>query len=320
MSNNKAAIVMYHYVRDLKISRYPKIKSLDIAFFREQLDFLQKNFHFITCDELLDSIGGKIDLPKKSVLLTFDDGYIDHYTNVFPLLKERGIQGFFSMPGKIIAEHKMLDVNKIHFILASTTIEKLLPMVYERLDHYRGQEFDIPANGELYQKLAKPSRFDTAETIFVKRLLQVELGERLRNLMVEDLFSHCIDLPEVSFAQELYMNLDQVKLMQREGMCFGIHGYDHYWMNRLNTAELERDITKSLEVFDGIIPKQWICCYPYGSYSDSVIDYVKSRGAVAGLGTDVRIANLHIDDRFKLPRLDTNDIPPKSTEYLNYVG
>jgi hypothetical protein len=32
-------IVMYHYVRDLKNSRYPQIKGLDINCFEEQLDF-----------------------------------------------------------------------------------------------------------------------------------------------------------------------------------------------------------------------------------------------------------------------------------------
>lgn len=318
MLKNRAAIVMYHYVRNFKASRYPEIKGLDLSLFKEQLDFLANNFHFITCDELLGAVEGSCQLPQKSVLLTFDDGYIDHYTNVFPLLKERKIQGFFSMPGKILAERKLLDVNKIHFILASTAVKKLLPMVFERLDHYRGSEFTIPANDELYNKLAQPSRFDTAETIFVKRLLQVELDESLRNIIVDDLFSGCIDLPEEAFAQELYMSMEQVELMQREGMCFGIHGYDHYWLNRLKPQELERDISKSLEVFGEIIPKRWICCYPYGSYSDDVIAYVKTKGAVAGLGTDVRIANLAADDSFKLPRLDTNDLPPKSERYKEF--
>lgn len=39
---------------------------------------------------------------------------------------------------------------------------------------------------------------------------------------------------------ELYMNMDQVRMMKGEGMEFGIHGYDHYWMNRLKKEELGR--------------------------------------------------------------------------------
>ena len=53
----------------------------------------------------MEAAKGGDALPENSVLLTFDDGYIDHYTNVFPLLAEMGIPAFFSMPGKIIAQN-----------------------------------------------------------------------------------------------------------------------------------------------------------------------------------------------------------------------
>lgn len=319
MEKQSVSIIMYHYIRNLKSSRYPEIKGLDFALFRQQLDFLSANFHFITCEQLLEAAAGCARLPERSVLLTFDDGYIDHYINAFPLLKEYKIQGFFSMPGKILAEQKLLDVNKIHFILASTPVKKLLPMVYERLDFYRGNEYVIEENASLYQKLAHPSRFDSAEVIFIKRLLQVELPEALRNRIVEDLFAACIDLPESAFAQELYMSMDQVRLMQREGMCFGIHGYEHYWMNRLSPEVLQVDVVKALKVFDGIVPKKWICCYPYGSCSEMVVEQIRPMGAVAGLGTEVRLAKLDEDTIFCLPRFDTNDFPPKSHRYNDMI-
>ena len=35
---NNLTIVMYHYVRDLKNSRYPDIKGLDVSLFKEQID------------------------------------------------------------------------------------------------------------------------------------------------------------------------------------------------------------------------------------------------------------------------------------------
>ena len=97
MEKQTVTIIMYHYVRNLKKSRYPEIKGLDLALFQEQLDFLEKQFHFITTEELLAAAKGTQTLPGNSLLLTFDDGYLDHYTNVFPILKERGIHGFFSL-------------------------------------------------------------------------------------------------------------------------------------------------------------------------------------------------------------------------------
>ena len=38
-------IAMYHYVRDLRNSRYPGIKGLDYQLFKEQLQFFIQRFH-----------------------------------------------------------------------------------------------------------------------------------------------------------------------------------------------------------------------------------------------------------------------------------
>ncbi len=308
-------IIMYHYVRSIAKSRYPGIKGLELEFFRQQLEFLRSGgYQFVCMEDVLDG-----NIKKNSVLLTFDDGYIDHYTNVFPFLHREGIPGFFSMPGKIIREKKVLDVNKIHFILASAPVEKIKAMVFERLDYYRGAEFDIPLNRELYGTLAKASRFDSGDVIFIKRLLQAELTERLRNMITEELFQEFVGLCEDAFVDELYMNMDQVRMMKREGMEFGIHGYDHYWMNRLKKEELREDIGAALNVFGDVVNGgRWVCCYPYGSYSDEVINQVLEMGAVAGLSTDVGTYIPGEHDIFRIPRLDTNDFPPKSGEYKKY--
>ena len=118
-TNSKVTILMYHYVRDLKQSRYPTIKGLDYKDFQGQIEYLKKNYEFITAELLIDSIENKSALPENSVLLTFDDAYSDHFEYVFPLLYKNRIQGSFYTPVKAVTEHTVLDVNKIHFILAA---------------------------------------------------------------------------------------------------------------------------------------------------------------------------------------------------------
>lgn len=315
--NSKVTIVMYHFVRDILNSRYPEIKGLDLKLFCHQIEFLKSNFNMIEPEQLLQAIEQKIDLPENSMLLTFDDGYIDHYTNVFPILVENNVKGLFAMPGKILREEKAYDTDKIKFILASSNVTKIIQEVFKKLDYYRGDEFKIPDNNFLYNKLAKTSRFDDKDTIFVKMLLQKELDERLRNLIVDELFKKHVSIAENAFVKELYMSYEQVKLMKAMGMSFAIHGYNHYWLNKLSDEEMKEDINKSLEVFDGIIDKNnWIMCYPSGGYSDEVINYISKNGCKFGLSTEVRVADIESDNKFKLPRLDTNDFPPKSNQYL----
>lgn len=149
----KLFVVMYHYTRDLKHSRYPEIKGLDVSLFREQIEFMKQQFNIVSMEQVIEAVERHADLPDKALLLTFDDGYVDNYTFAFPILEEFGIQGSFFIPGKTFATHQLLNVNKIHYILASADEKKLVEDVKKKMDFYRGQEFDYPSSEELWNNM-----------------------------------------------------------------------------------------------------------------------------------------------------------------------
>ena len=93
---NSLTIVMYHYVRELKHSRYPEIKGLTVEHFKEQIAYLKKYYIPISADDLMDAIESDYELPPKSLLLTFDDAYLEHFTEVFPVLDREKMSGCFS--------------------------------------------------------------------------------------------------------------------------------------------------------------------------------------------------------------------------------
>lgn len=311
MSSQKVTVVMYHYVRDLKHSRYPDIKGLDISLFYEQIMFLKKHYQFITMELLIDSFGNGSSLPEKSVLLTFDDAYSDHFQYVFPFLDKHNIQGSFFPPVKAITEHKVLDVNKIHFILAAESDKsKIISEIRNELniasrDHHL-ESFDF-----YYNKLAKANRFDTAEVVFMKRLLQVELEEPLRNIITNQLFEKIVGIDEGSFSRELYMDIEQIQCMRRNGMHIGSHGYDHYWLGSLNEEKQRVEIEKALDFLTliGCDINNWTMCYPYGNYNETTIELLKEYNCKLAFTTEVNIADIQNHNRYALPRIDTNDIP-----------
>ncbi|MGM9571855.1 MAG: polysaccharide deacetylase family protein [bacterium] len=316
---NKLYISMYHYTRDLTHSRYPKIKALDKQLFRQQIEYMKNNFNIVTMEQVISAVEGKATLPKKALLLTFDDGYIDNYTFAFPVLEEYGIQGSFFIPGKTFTTHQLLDVNKIHYILASADIKKLVVDLKDKMNYYRGQEFDYPSNDELWNQYALSSRFDDKEVVFVKRILQTVLPEKLRNQISSDLFKKYMEISEEQLAYELYMTDEQIRTMKRHGMFIGIHGYDHYWLGNLSQEQMKGDIDMALEILDEFIDKNhWVMNYPYGNYNPNVLEYIKSKGCCIGLTTEVRVAEIGKDNALKLPRLDCNDFPPKSENYNKY--
>src|SRR3546814_7258045 len=106
---------MYHYVRDLQRTRFPEIKGLTVEGFRGQLDYLSRHYCFIGADDLIAAIRDPTAArPPNAALLTFDDGYADHYQTVFPILHERGIQGLFFPPARPLLDRKSTRLNSSH--------------------------------------------------------------------------------------------------------------------------------------------------------------------------------------------------------------
>ncbi len=88
---------MYHYVRRINNSRYPGIKGLELKDFIEQIKYLKRHYNIVTMEEVIGASQGDEQLPVNSALLTFDDGYAEHFSHVYPVLKKHQLQGSFSM-------------------------------------------------------------------------------------------------------------------------------------------------------------------------------------------------------------------------------
>ena len=302
---------MYHYVRESNSSQFPDIKGLEVTQFKEQLNYLLKNYTIVRVEDVIEALDLKKKLPTKAALLTFDDGYIDHYTNVFPLLKHHGIQGAFYPSAQAVKEQKVLDVNKIHFILACTTDKNVLVKdIFAQLDKHRAQ-YKLLGNSQYFEKLAKTCRFDTADVVFIKRILQVELDTELRNLIVDTLFEKYVGLDETSFSKTLYMNFDQLKEMHDAGMHIGVHGYHHEFLGSLTQESQQFEIEKSLDFHKelSVDNKMLTICYPYGDFNSSLLKILHNLNFRLGMTTGFKIADLSKDNYLTLPRVDTNDLP-----------
>jgi peptidoglycan/xylan/chitin deacetylase (PgdA/CDA1 family) len=60
--------------------------------FARQLDRLSNDgWSFVDLERFLDAVAGGVMLPARSILLTFDDAYLDLLTAACPILSERGV-------------------------------------------------------------------------------------------------------------------------------------------------------------------------------------------------------------------------------------
>lgn len=143
-------ILMYHYVEHVKdpgdkirisLNTLPEI--LD-----QQLNTLVKaNYTFLTASDLADILDGIKQPPPRPVVLTFDDGYRDFYTDAFPILKKYNVKavnyvvsGFIDKPNNLtsdqlqeIAKSGLVEIGSHtinHLALAEVSESKAMEEIY----------------------------------------------------------------------------------------------------------------------------------------------------------------------------------------------
>ena len=302
---------MYHYVRPLGRSRYPAIKGLDLPLFEEQLEYLARHYTFVSVDQLLDTLDGLNELPPRSALLSFDDGYADHYEYVLPRLVERGISGAFFPSASAVLERNVFDANKIHFTLASVSaVEDLVSQIEETCRRYTG-EFRLNSIEEYRAQYWVPNSFDPAPVNYVKRMLQSALPQELRVDLTDRLFRRYVTADEHAFAEEMYMSTEQLRLMHSLGMHVGSHGNSHSWLGGMSLDQQQEEIEGSLRLLSAlrVSPDKYTMCYPYGDFNSTTLKILEENGFKAGFTAEVGLAKPSPDHRFVLPRLDTNHLP-----------
>lgn len=91
-------VLMYHRIRPMKASFTSKDRAFTTTpeMFEAQMQGVKRaGYTTITPRELEEAIAGRAVLPEKAVLLTFDDGYREHYTHVLPILRRLNLKATY---------------------------------------------------------------------------------------------------------------------------------------------------------------------------------------------------------------------------------
>ena len=105
-------VLMYHKIGDDKDNDAVIREDL----FREQMKFLKDNgYNPLTMDQLYDYVVNGAAVPEKPVVLTFDDGYADTYSIVYPIMKEYGFAAtVFINPGDVGTRLTWDQIREMH--------------------------------------------------------------------------------------------------------------------------------------------------------------------------------------------------------------
>ncbi|WP_281950396.1 polysaccharide deacetylase family protein [Nitrosophilus kaiyonis] len=85
---------------------------------------LKKNYNFISYKDFIDFIFKNKNLPKKSILLTFDDGYLDNFIYAYPILKKYNIPAVIFIITGFIKDER-INRNKLPYFKIHKELDRL---------------------------------------------------------------------------------------------------------------------------------------------------------------------------------------------------
>ena len=106
-------VLMYHKIPDLPIATKHQIYVTKDNFVKHLAYFKSHRLTPITFADYLQFARGERPLrefPARPIVLTFDDGYLDNYTNLLPLMREYGYQGVLYLLGDFSVRHNQWDL------------------------------------------------------------------------------------------------------------------------------------------------------------------------------------------------------------------
>jgi peptidoglycan/xylan/chitin deacetylase (PgdA/CDA1 family) len=197
--------------------------------FEEQLICLKKHFTIVGMDELCAFAAGA-SLPRNSVAITFDDGYLDNYQQALPILKRHGCKATFFVATSFISERRVYWWDRAAYVLKHAT----RPVIELHYPSYLRVELE-PDRGLAIFRLLR----------FVKEASQsLDLQRFLDELSVATGVSWTREL-EREFAERLLMSWDHVRALRAAGMDIQSHTRTHRILQTLSPAELRSELLGS---------------------------------------------------------------------------
>lgn len=305
MTAGGCTIVFYHYVRDVERTAFPGIKALSVADFVAQLDWLQARFDVIDGATFDRAVAAGADFVRPTALLTFDDGFIDHYQYVFPILEARKLGGIFFVSGATLGAHpRLLNVHRTHFLLSHLGADRFAQEVAAGLEAEGVAVASAVRREGIY-------RYDEALDIRIKRILNYEAPYPVADRVLARLFEHHLGDTE-AFARALYLTEAQIMEMARGGLSFGFHTETHPVLSRLGRREQHRELKRGPQLVRDLTGQAAVSfCYPYGlthTYNSDTLQVLEECGYSMAFNTARRVAAIGADPRYELPRFDTRDL------------
>jgi peptidoglycan/xylan/chitin deacetylase (PgdA/CDA1 family) len=281
-SAGRVHALMYHRVAEQADdpALYPGLISATPADFADQMEHVARHHHVVSPMDLLTAHAAGEPLPRRSVVITFDDGYADFADHAWPVLRRVGLPAALFVPTAFIGD-----------VCRSFWWDRLWEAVRttnraETMLEWAGRQGAAPGSARgLYGQLVtriKGLSFDDAGAL-IERLCEEVDPVR--------------DTPAV-------LGWDELRKLEGEGLTVCPHTRTHPHLDRIPVETIRDEVAGSrhdLERELGASPP--LFAYPDGAFGDAATSVLADEGIRLAFTTRRGVADIVRGQPLLLPRI-----------------
>ncbi len=226
--SERLTVLAYHRISDGGTSQqfpyyHPNVSATPAMFVR-QMAYVAEHFNVIDLETLNDFIVHGDPLPSRSLLITFDDGYLDNYVHAYPVLRDHGFSA-------------------VIFLLTNCVDNPAVPWWDECAYYFHHTELqmaDLPLVGE--RDLATFSLRIAAREAVMLALKRADEAEKLAALGE---LRAALKVEPVPRDPALFMTWNHVRDLVANGVACQPHTTTHPIMTNVDQSEMRRQIAES---------------------------------------------------------------------------
>lgn len=275
-------------LKEITVLMFHQVKADN---FKEQIEYLRKYYNIISEKELIAWYYKNKKLPKNSIMLTFDDGYLNNYLHAWPILKKYKIPATIFLATGHINKQKMTWYDKVEYFINNTNAKEIF---------FEGKSYILDEEGK--KRLIKKYYY------YAITLPNKEKEELIENLVKQTKTV----MPKILPEEYGFMNWKQINEMIPL-ITFGAHTVNHPILPNLTSEEKRYELEeskKAIRLNTKIDPSS--LCYPNGDYDKETIEIAKELGYKIGFssnfGRNTKNISPYLIQRIGANIVDTKEI------------
>ena len=252
-------VLTYHRVAGPTDSPHlnPRLISAIPREFERQMDRLARSYSVVSMPQVLETLDRGSRLPRRAVMITFDDAYADFADHAWPILERAGLPATVFVPtGFPDRPERSFWSDRLYRAFTRTDLRRI----------------DVPSLGALSLESEQHRRGS------LKRL-----QDHLKSIRHADA-ARLVEQVMRAFGPEpdprpTVMSWDTLRRLSERGLCLAGHTQNHPILTRLTPDEVRREVsacqTDLTRELGSALP---VFCYPNGSHDDKIVGVLEELG------------------------------------------